>query len=86
MTGYLKRWLGHTSLTTSFAAPNAVSGSIRREIPVVVKNEKDTTLVCHAADGSLETFSEALVYKQLAIIRRLRFDRRLPWTNKSLYE
>jgi hypothetical protein len=67
--------------------PRALVEEIRREMPVVVKNEKDARLVCHASAGSLDmTFNEALVVKHLAIIRRLRFDRPLPWTNKSLYE
>jgi hypothetical protein len=67
--------------------PRALVEEIQREIPVVVKDEKDTTLVCHASAGSLDmTFSEALWYKQLAIMRRLRFDRPLPWTNRSLYQ
>lgn len=61
---------------------------IQAEIPVTVNSDVSAgVLACRASDGSVDlTVVENLVYQTLLFLRRVRFDRPLPWTNQPVYD
>ena len=61
---------------------------IRREIPVVVLGDVSAgVLACRASEGSVDlTVVQNNVYQSLLFLKRLRFDRPLPWTDRSVYD
>jgi hypothetical protein len=61
---------------------------IRRDIPVQVNGDVSAgVLACRERDGSVDlTVVENNVYQSLLFLRRMRFDRPLPWTDKPVYD
>jgi hypothetical protein len=61
---------------------------IRRDIRVAVSADVSAgILACHERDGSVDlTVVENQVYQSLLFLRRMRFDRPLPWTNQPIYD
>jgi hypothetical protein len=61
---------------------------LRREIPVVVIGDVSAgVLACRASEGSVDlTVVQNNVYQSLLFLKRLTFDRPLPWTDRSAYD
>lgn len=62
--------------------------AVQRVIPVTVKSDASAgTVVCREQDGSLDlTRNQERTYQALLLLRRLRFDAPLPWTDKTVYD
>ena len=61
---------------------------IRREVPVqIISDVSAGVLVCRERDGSTDlTVIEHNIYQSLLFLRRMQFDRPLPWTDLPVYE
>jgi hypothetical protein len=61
---------------------------IRRDIPVsVVIDVSAGVLTCRERDGSVDlTVVENNIYQSLIFLRRMRFDRPVPWTSLPVYD
>jgi hypothetical protein len=61
---------------------------IQRQVPVAVGSDVSAgVLACRERDGSVDlTVVENNMYQSLLFLRRMRFDRPLPWTNKPIFD
>lgn len=61
---------------------------VRQEVPVWINNDVSRgVLVCREQDGSADlTAVENNVYQSLLFLRRMRFDRPVPWTAGTVYD
>lgn len=61
---------------------------IREDIPVAVGGDVSAgVLACRESDGSVDlTVVQNLIYQSLLFLRRVRFDRPLPWTSLPVYD
>ena len=61
---------------------------IQRDFKVYVNSDVSAgVLSCHARDGSVDlTIVQENIYQSLLFFRRVRFDRPLPWTSRSIYD
>lgn len=61
---------------------------IRRDIPVTVNSDVSAgVFACRERDGSMDlTVVDNQIYQALLFLRRVRFDRPLPWTDRPLYD